>query len=129
MTRQQCRRRRAFSLVLAVVLTGMIGMTLTVIVRTAHQAFVAGHMDELDIRCTQVLISAKAWAARNAGELRALAPDAVRDLDVTGLLPPECQGRLQFQVRADGRSVDIRARVARGRWVAAAQAVHDFDSE
>jgi len=109
-------RRKAFSLVLVVVLTGLIGITLAVVARSFRGSIVQGRLDELEIRASQMVASGQAWAYRHPEGVRAIRAEVPLELPVLGLLPEGMSGRLVIE-RASEEDARIVARVEDGRRV------------
>ncbi len=107
-------RRRAYSLLLAIVLIGAVGVTLGLMARQFVASTRTVRAVALDVRVSQLVAGGRAWIEANPEACSLLAVGEDVELPVQGLLPPKHQGSLTIARLEDAR-LEIHARVLFGR--------------
>jgi hypothetical protein len=115
--RAPARRRRAYLLLLAVVLMGGVAMTLTLIARHTIVSVRTSIRHRFDIRAAQLVADAQAWIALHSDRVAALEPGEAIELDPADVLPPAMTGSLQIR-RTGNAGLLVRAKIQSGEQVA-----------
>jgi|GEM_PF-3675280 len=79
-------QRRAHMLLVAVVVTGMVGTTLFVLNRHTRGITLNTQQLQLDAEAAQLLVAGKWWVTSHQAELTTLQAGDVRELDVSSLI-------------------------------------------
>ncbi|MFQ5422762.1 MAG: hypothetical protein ACE5F9_02155 [Phycisphaerae bacterium] len=107
--------RRAYTVVLAIVLIGLIGITLAVLARYFVSTTRSTRAADLEVRAAQLLAGGQEWITDHAEQCGALSLGAIIELPVDDLMPAGSQASLTITRTSDERVMTLTARVARGR--------------
>ncbi len=110
--------RRAYTVVMAIVLIGLIGITLAVLARYFVGTTRSARATDLEVRAAQLLAGGQEWVAAHAERCGALPAGAAIELPVDNLVPAGSQASLTLARPAKDRVLTLTARVARGRQAA-----------
>ncbi len=108
------RARKGYTLILAIVLVGAIGVTLALMGRHFVMTTRSVSHAELEARAAQLLASGRAWVAAHREECESLAAGESLDLPVRDLAPGCSLTSLTITRHADEPALVVTATAARG---------------
>ena len=121
-------KRRAFSVLLAVVLVGAVGLTLGLLARHFVGMARSVRFAELDVHASQLLADGREWASHHASQCAALAPGESIALPTDGLVPSGAEAELRITRSADGHDLIGTAMVGTGGLISRCESTIPTDS-
>lgn len=109
-------KRRSFSILLAVVLIGAVGLTIALLGRHFVGMTHSVRLAELDIHAAQLLASGRAWVSAHKSECAALSPGQSVSLPTEDLVPRGVDAELMITLSAEGDSFVGTSSVSAGRF-------------